>query len=205
MDPILISNKFDKINEKFEKLEAENKLLKSEISSLKKIIGAKINSEQIVKERIFVSHKKHIEYITQTFMPPVNISLYIKDIIISRDQLLMCNKQFESGICNILESLIDDKFPIISMSFSRNKYLYLYDNNEWRNSTDKDITDFVKSIIIGPIFQEFTKWQSDNKEVIKSNTQTNTYHNTLMLIMNTPQNTLSGFKKHVVSKIRCIN
>ena len=37
MDPIVLSNKFDEINKKFEKLEAENKILKNEINSLKKI------------------------------------------------------------------------------------------------------------------------------------------------------------------------
>ena len=60
------------------------------------------------------------------------------------------------------------------------------------------------------LFIEFTKWQNDNKELIKSDTLStiidhNTYHNVLMLIMNTTQNMLSDFKKHMISKIRSIN
>tara|TARA_E500000331_G_C17267241_1_gene717661 strand:+ start:936 stop:1568 length:633 start_codon:yes stop_codon:yes gene_type:complete len=210
MDPIVLSNKFDEINKKFEKLEAENKILKNEINSLKKIIGTKMNSERIVKEKIFVSHKKHIEYISQNFIPEENISQFVKNISITREQLLNCLKNFETGICNILESIINEKIPIISFSFSRKNYLYLYDNNEWKNSSDKDITDIIKKIIIGPVFIEFTKWQNDNKELIKSDTLStiidhNTYHNVLMLIMNTTQNMLSDFKKHMISKIRTIN
>jgi hypothetical protein len=206
MDPILTSSKFDEINKRFEKLERENKILKSEIASLTKIVGLKMNSEQIFKEKLFVNHKKHIEFITQHFIPPEDLSLCIKNIVISREQLLLCIKHFENGICNILESIFDENFPIILMSFSRKNYVYLYDNNEWGKSTDKDITDFIKKIIIGPLFIEFTKWQSDT---IKSNSQStidhSTYHNLLMLIMNTPQNMLSDFKKHMISKIRCIN
>lgn len=201
MDPILISNKFDEINKKFAKLEAENKLLKNEMNSLKKIIGTKMNSEQIVREKIFVSHKKHIEYISQNFIPQENISLFVKNITISREQLLNCIKHFEIGICNILESIVDEKPPIISMTFSRKNYIYLYDNNEWKNSTDKEITDFIKSIILGPIFLEFTKWHNDNKGTVDHTV----YHNTLMSIMNTPQTVLSDFKKYMISKIRSIN
>jgi len=209
MEPIVLSNKFDEINKKFEKLEAENKILKNEINSLKKIIGTKMNSELIVKEKIFVSHKKHIEHLSQSIHVE-NISHFVKNISITREQLLNCLKNFETGICNILESIIDEKFPIISFSFSRKNYLYLYDNNEWKNSSDKDITDIIKNIIIGPVFIEFTKWQNDNKELIKSDTLStiidhNTYHNVLMLIMNTTQNMLSDFKKHMISKIRSIN
>jgi len=200
MDPILVSNKFDEINKKFEKLEAENKILKNEIKSLKKIIGVKMNTEQIVKEQIFVSHKKHIEYIRQS-VDVENISHSVKKISITREQLLKCINNFETGICNILESIIDEKFPIISFSFSRKNYLYLYDNNEWKNSSDKDITDIIKNIIIGPVFIEFTKWHNDNKHTADHTM----YHNTLMSIMNTPQTVLSDFKKYMISKIRCIN
>ena len=52
MDPLIISSKFDEINEKFQKLENENKLLKSEITSLKNIFNKKFNSEDILKEKV---------------------------------------------------------------------------------------------------------------------------------------------------------
>ena len=209
MDAIHTANKFDEISKRFEKLEAENKVLKDEINSLKKIIGSKMDTDKIVKEKIFVNHKKHIIYISQQFTPPVNLSLCIKNIVISREQLLACIKQFESGICNILESIIDDNFPIVSMSFSKNNYLYSYDGT-WEKINEGNITEFIKKIIIGPVFIEFTKWQNDNKELIKSDTLStiidhNTYHNVLMLIINTTQNMLSDFKKHMISKIRSIN
>lgn len=207
MDAIHTANKFDEISKRFEKLEAENKVLKDEINSLKKIIGTKLDTEKIVKEKIFVNHKKHIIYISQQFTPPVNLSLCIKNIVISREQLLACIKQFESGICNILESIIDDNFPIISMSFSKKNYLYSYDGT-WEKINESNITEFIKKIIIGPVFIEFTKWQGDNKNLITSDTaciDPNVYHKILMLIMNTPQTTLSELKKHMISKIRCIN
>lgn len=201
MDAIHTANKFDEISKRFDKLEAENKVLKDEINSLKKIIGTKLDTEKIVKEKIFVNHKKHIVYISQQFTPPVNLSLCIKKIVISREQLLICIKQFESGICNILESIIDDNFPIISMSFSKKNYLYSYDGT-WEKINESNITDFIKKIIIGPVFTEFTKWQGDNQG---TSVDHDTYHKILMLIMNTPQNTLSELKKHMISKIRCIN
>jgi hypothetical protein len=201
MDAIHTANKFDEISKRFEKLEAENKVLKDEINSLKKIIGSKMDTDKIVKEKIFVNHKKHIIYISQQFTPPVNLSLCIKNILISREQLLACIKQFESGICNILESIIDDNFPIVSMSFSKKNYLYSYDGT-WEKINESNITDFIKKIIIGPIFTEFTKWQGDNQE---TSVDHDTYHKILLLLMNTPQNMLSELKKHMITKIRCIN
>ena len=201
MDAIHTANKFDEISKRFEKLEAENKVLKDEINSLKKIIGTKLDTEKIVKEKIFVNHKKHIIYISQQFTPPVNLSLCIKNIVISREQLLACIKQFESGICNILESIIDDNFPIISMSFSKKNYLYSYDGT-WEKINESNITEFIKKIIIGPVFIEFTKWQGDNQG---TSVDHDTYHKILLLIMNTPQNMLSELKKHMITKIRCIN
>lgn len=201
MDAIHTANKFDEISKRFEKLEAENKVLKDEINSLKKIIGSKMDTDKIVKEKIFVNHKKHIIYISQQFTPPVNLSLCIKNIVISREQLLACIKQFESGICNILESIIDDNFPIISMSFSKKNYLYSYDGT-WEKINESNITEFIKKIIIGPVFIEFTKWQGDNQG---TSVDHDTYHKILLLIMNTPQNMLSELKKHMITKIRCIN
>ena len=202
MDAIHTANKFDEISKRFEKLEAENKVLKDEINSLKKIIGTKLDTEKIVKEKIFVNHKKHINYISQNFTPPENVSLLPKIITISREQLKNCIENFESGICNILESIIDEKFPIVSMSFTKKTYLYSYDNNEWTKINESDILDLIKKIIIGPVFTEFTKWQSDNQEMSVDH---DTYHKTLMSIMNTSQNMLSSFKKHMISKINCMN
>jgi hypothetical protein len=201
MDAIHTANKFDEISKRFEKLEAENKVLKDEINSLKKIIGSKMDTDKIVNEKIFVNHKKHCKYISGQFTPPVKLSLCIKNIVISREQLLTCIKQFDCGICNILESIIDDNFPIISMSFSKKNYLYSYDGT-WEKMNESNITDFIKSIIIGPVFTEFTKWQSDKQKMSVDN---DTYHKILMLIMNTPHNNLSELKKHMISKIRCIN
>lgn len=202
MDAIHTANKFDEISKRFEKLEAENKVLKDEINSLKKIIGTKLDTEKIVKEKIFVNHKKHINYISQKFTPPENVSLLPKIITISRDELKKCIENFDSGICNILDSIIDEKFPIVSMSFTKKSYLYSYDNNEWKKINESDILDLIKKIIIGPVFTEFTKWQADNKEMSIDH---DTYHKTLMSIMNTPQNMLLSFKKHMISKINCMN
>jgi|TARA_B110000967_G_C18898949_1_gene573074 hypothetical protein len=206
MDPLIISNKFDEFNKRFEKLENENKLLKNEITSLKKLIGAKLDSEQILKEKIFVSHKKHIDFITTNFTPEYNIVDIIKTITIQRDMLLRCFELFESGVCGIIDYIISEKFPMISMTFSRKNYIYLYNNtNNWVKSNDKDITDFIQKIILGPLFTEFTKWQNENKNILKSDAQSTKYHNILMLLMNTPQSVLVTLRKHMITKIKCIN
>ena len=204
MDPSILCSKFDEINEKFKKIENENKLLKSEITSLKKIFNNKFNSEDVFKEKVFVSHKKHIDILSTTLYPEKNISQY-KSIQISRDKLLRCIENFESGVSNILTDLPNENFPLICMEFSRNKYFYIYDNNNWAKSSDKLINEFIQSLITGPIFREFISWQNDNKDKLKSDSLSSNYHNTLQQIMKTPTNVISNCRKNFLEKVHVFN
>jgi len=204
MDPSIICNKFDEINEKLKKIENENKLLKNEIACLKKIFNNKFNTEEIFKEKVFISHKKHIDIISSAFTPQKNLSQY-KTIQIDRDKLLRCIENFESGVSNILTDLPNEKFPIICMEFSRNKHFYVYDNNYWGKSTDKIINEFIQSLITGPIFREFISWQNDNKDKLKSDSLSSNYHNTLQQIMKTPTNVISNCRKKFLEKVHVFN
>jgi len=205
MDPLIISSKFDEINKKIEKLETDNRLLRSELTSLRKIISNRVSTEQILQEKVFVSHKKHIELLSKTIIPKLNLDEFVNSIQISREHLLKCIENFDSGICNILDNIINNEFPIVSMAFSKKKHLYVYNNYNWNICHDNILVDFLTKFIQGPLFREFTDWQKENKESLKSISLSSKYHEILLLMMNTPKNVMYNFKKYLITKIGCIN
>ena len=112
---------------------------------------------------------------------------------------------FESGVCNMFDNIINDEFPIISMTFQKKTQLYVYYNNEWDVCNDKILNEFITKFIMGSLFREFTEWQKENKESLKSSSLSSKYHETLLYIMNTPKTTICSLRKYLITKIRSIN
>lgn len=210
MDITIAYKKFDELQNQINNLKKENSCLKKDIASIKKNMYKNQSihaNSSFIDEQVFISHAKNIEYLNEYTKPNLDLNTYVSNKSISRDELLSCFKDFGEGIKNIIRNLSKDKlFPIANLEFNKKNYLYCFDGNNWKKSSDDDLITFVNNVIKGIIFQEFCKWQNDNLSLLRNNEhEASNYHVYLQLILTPSQSFVNKIKSDLGSTIKQIN